>query len=189
MLTIPSGSVTVIEGAAFVVRGFAAHLPACELYTQSASHVKLTSAKARSMARYGVPYTYKGRPLPSYEWTEFLRTLKVLTEEALGVPFNAAVVNRYATGSEGVALHSDARAIPQLGKFPVIAGVSFGATRDFVMQGLKKTSEPVVTQVNHGDLFVMHGNSQSHFKHGVPTTEAVVLPRWSVTFRFHYEQV
>ncbi len=185
MLTIPSTSIIIVPDVAFVVRNFVA----CggeTFYTSSAPHLKETSAKTRFMARYGVPYTYKGRPLPSFEFTPFLQLLRAGLELTLETPFNAAVVNRYRDGTQGLAPHSDTQAIPQLGKQPIIAGVSFGATRQFVIQGRKKTDQPIVTDLNHGDLVVMHGSSQSHFRHSIPTILThEVSPRWSVTFRYH----
>lgn len=184
MLTIPSGSVVVVPGVALHYTGWLL-IEDPGLYSECAPHLKETSSKARSMARYGVPYTYKGRPLPSYEFTPFLEYMRVRLAVLLGVEFNAAVVNYYADGSKGVGMHSDTRAIPQLGKQPVIASVSFGATRAFHLQGLKKADQPIITQLGHGDLFVMHGSSQSHYKHGVPVTDKPVAPRWSVTFRYH----
>jgi alkylated DNA repair dioxygenase AlkB len=185
MLTIPSGSITIVPDVAFVVRDFVT-CGAADLYISSSPHLKETGSKSRSMARYGVPYTYKGHPLPTFGWTLFLEGLRVKVEAALGVPFNAAVVNRYKDGTQGVPPHSDARAIPQLGKQPIIAGVSFGATRQFVLQGLKKVDQPIITDVNHGDLVVMYGRSQSHYRHSVPTVLThEVSPRWSVTYRHH----
>lgn len=54
--------------------------------------------------------------------------------------------------------------------------------------GLKKSSTPVIIPVNQGDLYVMHGQSQSHYRHSVPATSSPVGPRWSVTFRHHVTQ-
>jgi len=43
-----------------------------------------------------------------------------------------------------------------------------------------------VGQDTNGDLLVMHGISQSHYKHSVPTDlTRELLPRWSVTYRQH----
>ncbi len=143
MLTIPAGSTVTIPDVAFIYSNFLGSVGGGLLYTETAPHLKETSAKTRSMARYGATYTYKGHTMPSYEFTPFLQRLKVGLEWVLGVPFNAAVVNRYATGLQGVAPHNDTSAIPELGKQPVIAGVSFGATRPFVLQGRKKADQPV----------------------------------------------
>lgn len=185
MLHIPSGSQVIIPDVLFVYRNFF-NVGGSLLYTETASHLKETSSKARGMARYGVPYTYKGHKLPTFEFTPFLQRLRAGLEFTLMVPFNAAVVNRYKDGSQNVPPHSDAQAIPQLGKQPVIAGLSFGATRQFVIQGLKKTSQPVSIDINHGDLYVMHGQSQSHYRHSIPAIAGKeIMPRWSVTFRHH----
>ena len=185
MLTIPSGSIIIVPDVAFVIRDFVTS-GGSPFYTETLPRLKETGTKTRSMARFGVPYTYKGHPLPAFEFGPVLLALKALIENALGTSFNAAVVNRYRDGTQGVAPHSDTQAIPQLGKQPIIAGLSFGATRDFVMQGRKKVDQPIITQVNHGDLLVMHGISQSHYKHGVPTDlTRELMPRWSVTFRQH----
>jgi alkylated DNA repair dioxygenase AlkB len=188
MLTIPSGSQVIIPGVLFIYRDFLANVPGSCLYNETGAHLKETSSGTRGMARYGVPYTYKGRPLPAFPFTPFLQRLQVGLQWVLNVPFNAAVVNRYRDGGQSVPPHSDSTAIPQLGKQPVIAGLSFGSTRDFVMCGLKKSSTPIVIPVNQGDLYVMHGQSQSHYRHSIPCVSTPVGPRWSVTFRHHVTQ-
>src|SRR4051812_36579464 len=52
--------------------------------------------------------------------------------------FNSALVNLYRSGSDYVRWHADNE--PCFGKNPIIASVSFGATRKFQLKPVKITS-------------------------------------------------
>ena len=53
-----------------------------------------------------------------------------------GTWFNTALLNYYRDGRDSVAWHSDDE--PELGRNPVIASVSFGATRVFRMKHVRR---------------------------------------------------
>ncbi len=150
-----------------------------------------TAGEGRSMARYGATYTYQGRPLKIYPWRDVLVSLKEQVQAAcasfdLNVEFNAAVLNLYKDEKTDLPLHADTRAIHQLGKEPVIACISLGSARPFQLVE-KKTGKEQRFDLGHGDLYIMHGVSQSQYLHGAPAVERILLPRVSVTFRHHKE--
>ena len=78
--------------------------------------------------------------------------------------------------------HSDDE--PELGTDPLIASVSLGAARRFVLKHKKRRDlEPVELALGHGALLVMRGSTQVHWRHGVPKTRAAVAERLNLTFR------
>lgn len=76
-------------------------------------------------------------PLPlvvarGLQWHPVLRTLKSQIEENTGHTFNSLLCNLYRNEKDSVDWHSDDE--PSLGRCPVIASLSFGATRTFEMR-------------------------------------------------------
>ena len=70
----------------------------------------------------------------------------------------------------------------ELGNQPVIASLSLGATRKFVLKH-KKTQDKVELYLESGQLIVMHGETQKYWKHTVTKTKTVLEGRISLTFR------
>ncbi|XP_023617447.1 alpha-ketoglutarate-dependent dioxygenase alkB homolog 3 isoform X9 [Myotis lucifugus] len=66
------------------------------------------------------------------QWHPVLRTLKNQIEENTGHTFNSLLCNLYRNEKDSVDWHSDDE--PSLGRCPVIASLSFGATRTFEMR-------------------------------------------------------
>lgn len=104
--------------------------------------------------------------------------------------FNSVLTNVYRDGRDSVAYHADDE--PELGPEPVIASVSFGASRTFLIkekstgksaEGARVTAKTWRTELHHGDLVIMSGNAQRDFLHSVPKTSRPVGPRLNLTFR------
>jgi alkylated DNA repair dioxygenase AlkB len=124
-------------------------------------------------------YTYSGIENTPNPWTETLeRILKGITE-ATGQTFNSALANLYRDGRDSVSWHSDDEA--ELGKNPVIASISLGAARTFLMRH-KTTGERKRFTLTHGSLLVMAGNCQEEWEHSVPKCSAKG-ERINLTFR------
>lgn len=66
------------------------------------------------------------------QWHPVLRSLKDQIEENTGHTFNSLLCNLYRNEKDSVDWHSDDE--PSLGRCPVIASLSFGATRTFEMR-------------------------------------------------------
>src|SRR5262249_27068223 len=77
----------------------------------------------------GKSYSYSGITVHPEPWTETLLALKARVETAANVQFNSVLLNYYRNEHDSVSWHSDDER--ELGTNPVIASVSFGATRSF----------------------------------------------------------
>ena len=90
------------------------------------------------------------------------------------------LLNLYRDGRDSIGFHSDDE--PELGVNPVVASVSLGAVRQFVLKH-KKSKEKLAFRLARGSLLVMGGACQHHWIHGVPKTAEVVGERVNLTFR------
>ena len=128
----------------------------------------------------GKSYVYSGirnHPLP---WTAFLLALKIRAEGFAESAFNSVLLNYYRDGGDSVGWHADNER--ELGEQPVIASLSFGATRTFELR--KRTTGKVVKlPLTSGSILVMRGTTQHHWVHRVPK-EPGRAGRINLTFRF-----
>ncbi|SMB89137.1 DNA-N1-methyladenine dioxygenase [Pasteurella testudinis DSM 23072] len=142
---------------------------------------------ARKVAWYGdqnFHYRYSGATRTALPWNETLLALKqqveTLIQPVSPTGFNSCLLNLYHHGNEGMAWHSDDEAC--LGKNAVIASLSFGATRKFAFKH-RRTGEKRDMLLQHGQLLVMRGSTQSHWLHAIMKTTKVHEPRINLTFR------
>jgi alkylated DNA repair dioxygenase AlkB len=137
----------------------------------------------RLTAWYGDPgatYTYSGiknEPLP---WNPILKILRDRLESELRAKFNSVLLNFYRSGRDSLSWHADDE--PELGSEPVIASVSLGAARRFLLRH-RGTAETIEVPLEHGSLLVMSGPTQMHWKHQVPKDGKVDSGRINLTFR------
>lgn len=130
----------------------------------------------------GARYAYSGQSLSPLPWLPSLAALRRRLEAALGRPFNSVLVNLYRDGADGMGWHSDDEG--SLGSEPVIASLSVGATRRFVLRHRRRGDLPRLDlPLRDGDLWVMAGALQTHWRHAVPKTRQAVGPRINLTFR------
>jgi alkylated DNA repair dioxygenase AlkB len=128
-----------------------------------------------------LPYAYSGQTLPERPLTPALDALLVRVSAACGVPFNHVLLNRYRDGRDHMSMHADNE--PQLGREPVIAALSLGASRKFRLEFKRKRSRKRTFNLIHGSLFVMGGALQHRWRHAVPKMASVTGERINVTFR------
>lgn len=127
-------------------------------------------------------YRYSGQTLEPRAATPTMAALLERVVEHTRVPFNHVLLNRYRDGSDRIGLHADDE--PELGRDPVVATLSLGATRRFVLEPRRARLGPSRSlDVDHGSLLVMGGTCQRHYVHGVPRQAGVVGERISLTFR------
>jgi len=78
--------------------------------------------------------------------------------------------------------HSDDE--PELGSQPVIASVSLGGARRFLLKHRQHPALRSAFDLPHGSLLVMAGDTQRHYRHALPRTAKPVGPRINLTFRW-----
>lgn len=142
-------------------------------------------AQPRLHAWYGDPdavYTYSGlrnTPLP---WTPMLQALRARVEAACGCPFNSVLLNLYRDGQDSMGMHADDE--PELGVRPVIASLSLGAARHFILHHRSRADAARIRLLlPNGCLLLMGGDTQTHWKHAINKSRTVTAPRINLTFR------
>ena len=139
----------------------------------------------RLTAWYGDPgahYAYSGLELDPLPWTLLLADIKSRVEAAAGAPFNSVLLNYYRDEHDSIGFHSDDE--PELGSEPVIASLSLGAERTFILKHKRaKQLRPVHILLASGSLLLMRGETQHCWRHGIPKESGPCGPRVNLTFR------
>lgn len=126
-------------------------------------------------------YRYSGTRFVPHAWHPALRILRERLEHEFAVAFNSVLANRYRDGRDAMGWHSDSE--PELGEMPVIASISLGATRRFVLKHHEEPKRKLELPLPHGSLLLMSGETQRHYRHALPRTVKPVGERINLTFR------
>ncbi len=129
----------------------------------------------------GSTYTYSKltmRPLP---FSSQLLSIRTAVEEVSGYKFNSVLINYYRDGSDSMGWHSDDE--KELGTNPVIASLSLGATRRFLLRHRRDKHLKHEISLSHGNLLLMEGTTQHHWQHQIPKTSRPMGGRINLTFR------
>ncbi len=130
----------------------------------------------------GKVYTYSKIKMELLEWTPQLLEIKNRVERFSNCTFNSVLINQYRDGRDSVAWHSDDE--KELGENPVIASVSFGATRQFMLKHkTQKELETITIDLTSGSVLLMKDKSQECWLHQIPKTIKPVSTRINLTFR------
>ena len=135
------------------------------------------------MGDAGTAYSYSGTRFEPHPWpSPVLEAVRARLADELGGAFNSALANRYRDGRDYMGWHSDNEAA--LGPRPVIASLSLGATRRFVLKHREDAMQAKLgLELAHGSLLVMRGDTQRNYKHALPRTAKPVGERINLTFR------
>ena len=117
-----------------------------------------------------------GEPLPP-EITELVEPLNV----RYGVDLDSCLINLYRDGDDAVAWHADT--VRKVMRDPLVATVSLGARRSFLVR--PAAGGPVTRRYapGEGDLIVMGGAMQHDWHHAVPREKSASGARMSITLR------
>jgi alkylated DNA repair dioxygenase AlkB len=136
----------------------------------------------RQTAWYGEEdYSYSGIVMRRRSWTARLDDIKNLVQVAVGLPLNGVLLNHYRNGQDSMGWHRDNE--KELGPEPVIASVSLGESRRFLLRHRTEPSLKVEQILEHGSLLVMRGQSQEAWEHSIPKSAKVQHARLNLTFR------
>jgi alkylated DNA repair dioxygenase AlkB len=137
----------------------------------------------RLTAWYGDPeayYRYSGVMHAPSAWTHDLQLIKTNLETSCQHTFNSVLANLYRNEHDSMGSHADNE--PELGINPFIASLSFGATRLLRFRHAQNHHR-IDIELEHGDLLVMVGSIQKHWRHELPKTRKPKDARINLTFR------
>lgn len=129
----------------------------------------------------GVKYKYSNQTMTAKVWEGWLKELSDLISKKCDVPFNSALLNYYRNGNDSMGLHADNER--ELGSNPIIASISYGATRKMVFRK-NASKEKIEVELKSGSLLVMEGALQHHWKHEIPKSRRAEGARLNSTFRW-----
>jgi alkylated DNA repair dioxygenase AlkB len=135
----------------------------------------------RWFAESNEPYRWSGIRMQPEPFPECLLQVRQQIDAECGIHFNTALGNFYRDGRDGVSWHADDE--PELGPNPVIASLSLGATRRFLLRKKLDHSECVSFDLSHGSLLWMSGDTQQIWEHSVPKSARDTGLRINLTFR------
>lgn len=125
-------------------------------------------------------YGYSGQRLTTSSFTKELKQIKEFIELKFSIQLNSVLINLYRDGNDSNGWHADDE--PELGRNPIIASLSLGATRRFDLKHTS-TKEKISLDLEPGSVLIMGGELQHHWKHQVAKTKKVNAPRINLTFR------
>jgi alkylated DNA repair dioxygenase AlkB len=144
-----------------------------------------THPQPRLTAWYGDDaqlYSYSGVTLRALPWTPTLLGIKGKVEALCGSTFNSVLLNYYRDHRDSMGFHADDE--PELGPSPVIASVTFGEPRHFVLKHkFRRDIKDVKLLLPSGSLLLMKGATQANWKHGIARESKPCGPRVNLTFR------
>jgi len=126
-------------------------------------------------------YRYSGADFVPEPWLPSLQQLRGQLQQACAARFNSVLLNRYRNGGDSMGWHRDDE--PELGAQPVIASLSLGTRRRFLLRRGDAHSQRHEYLLGHGDLLVMRGDCQRDYQHALPKMAGVAGERINLTFR------
>ena len=116
------------------------------------------------------------QPFPAY-----VQELVEPLDERYGVRFDSCLINLYRDGNDAVAWHADT--VRKKMRDPLVATVSLGARRSFLVRPAAGGATVRRYKPGEGDLIVMGGSMQHDWHHTVPREKSASGARMSVTLR------
>jgi alkylated DNA repair dioxygenase AlkB len=130
----------------------------------------------------GAVYRYSGTLNEPIPWLPELKTLRERLNHFCKNQFNSTLANHYRSGNDSMGWHSDDE--KELGPDPVIASISLGGARRFLLRHRRRQDLPThEIMLENGSLLVMRTGSQGTWRHSIPKTRRAVAPRINLTYR------
>jgi len=126
------------------------------------------------------PYSYSNITMHPHKFSSTLLKIKSKIEDTTNEIFTTCLLNQYRDGQDSNGWHADDE--KELGQNPVIASVSFGASRMFHLRYDK--SHKCKLLLESGSLLLMKGTTQHFWLHQVPKTKKQIGSRINLTFRY-----
>jgi alkylated DNA repair dioxygenase AlkB len=186
-LDLPQASVQLYRG--WIEPAQAQELAAC-LRAQlpwSVHHIRLFGRSVPSprlscwIGDQGATYRYSGSRFEPQPWIGPLQALRGRLQRELGADFNSVLANLYRDGRDAMGWHADDE--PELGPRPLIASISLGASRRFLLRRRDDHRVRLAIDLQPGSLLLMGGQTQHDWQHALPRTARPVGERINLTFR------
>ena len=127
------------------------------------------------------PYSYSGITMYPNKMTAELTEIQNRITSVTPAKFTSVLLNLYRDGKDSNGWHADNE--KELGKSPVIASVSFGASRFFHLKHRTIKDVRLKILLQSGSLLIMEGDTQEKWLHQIPKTARQIGPRINLTFR------
>lgn len=128
------------------------------------------------------PYSYSNITMHPHKFSSTLLKIKSKIEDTTNEIFTTCLLNQYRDGQDSNGWHADNE--KELGQNPVIASVSFGASRMFHLKHRYDKSHKCKLLLESGSLLLMKGTTQHFWLHQVPKTKKQIGSRINLTFRY-----
>ncbi|MCG8463660.1 MAG: alpha-ketoglutarate-dependent dioxygenase AlkB [Xanthomonadales bacterium] len=151
---------------------------AIQVYGRQVMQPRLTAWIGDESASYSYSKT---QHLPE-PWTPTTSKLRHDLEQSCQWRFNSVLANCYRNGEDSMGWHADNEA--ELGQQPVIASLTLGAARRFVMRRRDDHQQKFECLLAHGSLLVMAGETQQYWQHSLPKSRKVNGARINLTYRW-----
>jgi len=129
----------------------------------------------------GASYVYSQTRFEPHPWLPELQNLRERLQSEFECKFNSVLANLYRNSQDSMGWHSDDE--PELGRQPVIASISLGATRRFSFKAKTEKAKAVHLELPHGSLLLMRGDTQKNYRHALAKTAKPVGERINLTYR------
>ena len=129
----------------------------------------------------GASYVYSQTRFEPNAWLPELQVTRQRLQNEFECQFNSVLANRYRNGQDSMGWHSDDE--HELGKQPVIASISLGATRRFSFKAKTAGAKAAHIELPHGSLLLMRGDTQKNYRHALAKTSKPVGERINLTYR------
>ncbi len=182
-----------MDGELYLIRGFYPEVDADYLFSSLLHAIEWQQEKIflygrwvkvpRLMCWYGdkhAQYQYSGVNHQPLEWIDLLLAIKQKIQSFYPCVFNSVMANLYRNGKDSMGCHADDE--KELGVNPLIASLSFGDQRLLKFRH-QKSKQVLDVILGHGDLLLMTGEIQHHWKHELPKTKKIKTERINLTFR------
>ncbi len=129
----------------------------------------------------GKLYGYSNIIMQPHNWNPILTHIKEEVEAVCNQNFTTVLLNLYRNGKDSNGWHADNE--KELGRNPIIASISFGATRPFYLKHNTIENQKLKIELKHGSLLLMKGETQHFWKHQIAKTAKPINARINLTFR------
>lgn len=126
-------------------------------------------------------YKYSNQLFKKDSFPDFLLDLKERIQKYSNSKFNSVLINYYRDGNDSMGKHQDNE--KELGINPVIASISLGECRRFIVENIL-TKKKFNIILNNGSLLIMKNYSQKLYYHSLPKSSKIKKERINLTFRY-----